>query len=65
MGFFLWGSLAFFPHDSRSLFGPAFQLHVEEGFLLQGLLFIADFKNIFHTLFYGGFFSQLIFFVGQ
>lgn len=60
-GVFLWGSLVFFPHGSRSLFGPAFQLHVEEDFLLQGLLFIADFKNIFHTLFCGGFFSELIF----
>lgn len=57
-GVFLWGSLVFFPHDSRSLFGPAFQLHVEEGFLLQGLLFIADFKNIFIHYFMGGFFQS-------
>lgn len=53
MGFF-----GFFPHDSKSL--------VWTGISVAGLiflLFITDFKNIFHTLW--GFFEQLIFFVGQ
>lgn len=61
---FFGGILWFFSRDLRSLLGLLFQLHVEEGFLLQSfvfLLFIADYKIQY---FYGFFLKADFFFCG-